>query len=198
MTDIMGEGNWFEIATGNDSKVSNDKITANSGMGFVMVTWKDGFGVGFVANASPPKGPYEGIACDGSGGCFINFRTGDKTKDWGQPATYGAVKQDLRQRRGGAARPWEINGTGEVKMPNGTGKFKFVSEGEGFGVAKAKTYFHQLGDWTAPPNLFDPFWRAKLHPFERDELADVLNEVGDSKGSQVISGGQTAVEGDIN
>ena len=91
--------------------------------------------------------------------------------DYGQPATYGVITQDLRKLRNGADRPWETGRLG-VKMPAGTGKWKYVPEGQGFGVAKAKAYFHQLDKWSAPPNLFDPFWRAKLHPFVRDELKE--------------------------
>ena len=60
-----------------------------------------------------------------------------------------------------------------------------------YAVAKGKTYFHQLGQngWEVPPNMFDPFWRAKLQPFIKDELKDVLMKAGDTQGVQVVSGG---------
>ena len=201
MMDIQSEGMYLMIGMSNNASVDNNKIKAESGVGVVIVTWKHGFGVGYAESGEPPSSPeYEGVPCDGSGGCFINFRLINQggESDYGQPATYGVINQDLRTMRNGADRPWEINGTGEVKMPNGDGKFKYVPSGQGYGVAKGKTYFHQLDKWSAPPNLFDPFWRAKLHPFIREELKDVLGKVGDSNGQQIIGSGQTAVEGVVN
>ncbi|MGV3621855.1 MAG: hypothetical protein ACO1OB_13610, partial [Archangium sp.] len=157
-----------------------------------------GVGVGVVASGRPPSttSDYKGVPCDGSEGCFINFRLAEEggETDWGQPATYGAVTQNLRKMRNGQQGPWEIDNKGEVQMPGTTSKFKYVPDGEGYAVAKGKAYFHQLGSWAAPPNLFDPFWRAKLHPFIREEMKDVLKEAGDTNGEQML-GGQTPVEG---
>jgi hypothetical protein len=45
--------------------------------------------------------------------------------------------------------------------------------------------------------MFDPFWRAKLHPFVRDELRELLGLVGDSDGQNIISDNNSAVEGVI-
>lgn len=201
MMDIQSEGMYLMVGLANKSSVSNNKISASSGAAFGMVQWKHGVGPLIVMSGSPPSASeYEGVPCDGSGGCFINFRLASQggETDYGQPATYGAITQDLRKMRARSEQPWEINGTGEVQMPNGEGKFKYVPEGTGYGVAKGKAYFHQLDKWSAPPNLFDPFWRAKLHPFIREELKEVLGKVGDSNGQQIISGGQTAVEGVVN
>ena len=44
-------------------------------------------------------------------------------------------------------------------------------------------------------NLFDPFWRAKLHPFERQELRQVLTSINDQSADLLSNG--TAVEGKI-
>ena len=201
MMDIQSEGTYMFVGLPNKASVSNNKISSSSGMGFGLVQWKDGVGPLIVMSGSPPSSSeYEGVPCDGSGGCFINFRlaTQGGETDYGQPATYGGVTQDLRKMRVRNEQPWEINGTGEVQMPNGEGKFKYVPAGQGYGVAKGKTYFHQLDSWAAPPNLFDPFWRAKLHPFVRDELKEILQKVGDSNGAQIIGAGQTAVEGVVN
>jgi hypothetical protein len=48
-------------------------------------------------------------------------------------------------------------------------------------VSKGKAYFHQLGaSWGIRPNMFDPFWRAKLHPFKDGaELKAALKLAGD-------------------
>jgi hypothetical protein len=198
MMDIQDEGTYMFMGLSNKSSVSNNRISASSGMGIGFVQWKDGFGPLFVMSGSPPStsSEYEGVPCDGSGGCFINFRlaTQGGETDYGQPATYGVITQDLRKMRARSEQPWEIDGSGSVKMPNGDGTFTYVPKGQGFGVAKGKAYFHQLDNWAAPPNLFDPFWRAKLHPFVRDELKEILQKSGDMYGMQALSG-QTAVEG---
>ncbi|MBI5549340.1 MAG: hypothetical protein HY901_36100 [Deltaproteobacteria bacterium] len=33
------------------------------------------------------------------------------------------------------------------------------------GWARSRVYYHRPGHWTEPPNLFNPFWKAKLGPF---------------------------------
>jgi len=212
---IQGEGHYIEFGMKNEAKVDNNKVSADSGGGGLLVNWKHGCFVGWcpwVVNAGTAEsgGEYKGIVCDGSGGCFINFRMADSggEDDWGQPATYGAISQSIGKNTNqlagdekttlGKKRPWELeDGKGEVQFLNGEGKFKYISSDDAYAVAKGKAYFHQLGQWSAPPNLFDPFWRAKLHPFVREEMADVLSKAGDSKGQQIINGGQTSVEGVI-
>ena len=122
MMDIQSEGMYLMIGMSNNASVDNNKIKAESGVGVVIVTWKHGFGVGYAESGEPPSSPeYEGVPCDGSGGCFINFRLINQggESDYGQPATYGVINQDLRTMRNGADRPWEINGTGEVRQGPG-------------------------------------------------------------------------------
>jgi hypothetical protein len=206
---IQGEGQFIETTIGmTEGKVSNDQVSADVQMGIVFVQWKHGVG-GMVDNGRAQSGdPYRGVPCNGDD-CFINFRmnpSGGET-DYGQPATYGAVKQDLRKTRDErtgpgwvSARPWEVNQDGKVSVQLTSDKpaeFKLVTERPGFAVAKGKTYFHQLGAWDVPPNMFDPFWRAKLHPFVRDELRELLGLVGDSDGQNIISDNNSAVEGVI-
>ncbi|MFN7133515.1 MAG: hypothetical protein ACK4N5_15670, partial [Myxococcales bacterium] len=43
--------------------------------------------------------------------------------------------------------------------------------------SRAQVYYHRPGAWAEPPNLFNPFWRAKLGPVSRG-LDDVLGKVG--------------------
>jgi hypothetical protein len=40
------------------------------------------------------------------------------------------------------------------------------------GWARAQVYYHRPGFWSEPPNLFNPFWRAKLAPIS-PKLAQV-------------------------
>lgn len=202
MMDIQGnEGTYIELGAGRENtKLDNNRITSSVPRHVVMVQWKDGMGFYFTQGSSI-QGDYEGVPCNGSGGCFINYRMGpassgpDNDSDYGQPATYGAYTQDLRTLLKGGKGAWEIEGKGEVGMPGGEGKWKYVPNNSGFAVAKGKTYFHQLGAWEVPPNLFDPMWRAKLQPFIRDELKTILQTAGDSQGAQVIGQTGTAVEG---
>lgn len=204
--DIQGEGHFIAIGAANEAKTSGNTISAKSGAAGLLVNWKHGCFSGwcpwFIKEGKAQSGSeYKGV-CD-SGGCFINFRTGKGGEDdWGQPATYGAISQEIRKntnQTGGGEKEaaWEIEKKGEVQNLNGQGKWKFITTNKAYAVAKGKAYFHQLGAWSAPPNVFDPFWRAKLHPFVRAELADVLQKAGDSNGQQIINGGQTSVEGKL-
>ncbi|MFO0597226.1 MAG: hypothetical protein U0228_18075 [Myxococcaceae bacterium] len=207
MMDVQGnEGSYREMSIlSEDISLSNNKISASEPISFVMVQWKHGNGF-FITSGDTPSSPYKGVPCNGSGGCFINFRTGQKSQpnsddtDYSQPATYGGFKQDLRTLGNGGKGAWEIDDKGEVQMVGSDKKMKYVSSNEGYAVSKGKTYFHQLGQngWEAPPNLFDPFWRAKLHPFLRKELGEALSQLGDSEGQQVANSSGTAIEGVSN
>jgi hypothetical protein len=206
MMEIQGnEGSYREMSIlAQNLDVSNNRMSASEPISFVMVQWKHGNGF-FITNGSAPNssGDYEGVPCNGSGGCFINFRLAsasqppDDDTDYGQPATYGGMSQDLRTIKGGGKGAWEIDDKGEVQMPGTNKKMKYVPSNRAYAVAKGKTYFHQLGSngWQVAPNMFDPFWRAKLNPFLRKELAETLNKIGDSKGQEVINQSQTSVEG---
>lgn len=206
MMDVQGnEGSYREMSIlAENVNVSNNSISASEPISFVMVQWKHGNGF-FITQGSAPSssGSYEGVPCNGSGGCFINFRLAsasqppDDDTDYGQPATYGGMTQDLRTLKNGGKGAWEIDDKGEVQMPGTNKKMKYVPSNRAYAVAKGKAYFHQLGSngWQVAPNMFDPFWRAKLHPFLRKELAETLNKIGDSKGQEVINQSQTSVEG---
>jgi hypothetical protein len=207
--DIQSEGQFIETAIGmTKGEVAKDNVSGDVQMAIVFVQWKHGVG-GFMDEGKAESGnPYRGVPCTGDD-CFINFRqnpSGGET-DYGQPATYGAVTQDLRKTRdektgGGwvSARPWEINKDGKISVQLTSDKpaeLKLVSKNNGYAIAKGKTYFHQFGAWDVPPNMFDPFWHAKLQPFVRDELKAVLGEIGDSDGQNIIGDSNSAVEGVI-
>ncbi len=133
--------------------------------------------------------------------CFLNFRaTADRAGDFGQPSVFGAVEQDLgRLRKKGNQRgAWEVNADAKVTVNLGLGSatVRLKPPDRGLAVAKAKVYFHQLGDWRVAPNLFDPFWRAKLHPFTRAEEQKLLTLLGDTAGASLVASGGLPVEGD--
>ena len=139
----------------------------------------------------------------GDSNCFVNFNaSSDANKDFGQPSVYGGVSQSLRTRQAKDGSfvdtsPWDVNSNGEVKIEMVQGQpatVKIVPRGNGIAVAKAKVYFHQMGDWKMAPNFFDPFWRAKLHFFKKSEFQNVLTLAGDGTGVALLSSG-APVEG---
>lgn len=200
MMDIQSEGDFKEFSIlAEKVELDNNTISGKEPISFVYVKWKDGMGGWITKGEDPGSGSqYTGV-CNSN--CFISYRMGDKSNppdddsDYNQPATYGGMKQDLRAVQGGGKAEWEIDGKGEVQMVGGDKSFKYVSSGQAYAVAKGKTYFHQLGDWNVLPNFFDPFWRAKLHPFLRNEMGEALNTLGDNKGKDTVGDSQTAVEG---
>ncbi|KFE68960.1 hypothetical protein [Hyalangium minutum] len=127
------------------------------------------------------------MSCANKGHCFMKFRADPSPeRDFGQPPVYSYVTQQLRA---GDVRqaPWELNEAGSVKLRFGTtgeGTLELAA-GEGAGLSKALVYYHRLGDWQEPPNLFNPFWRAKLHPFTASEASKVLDEAGNPDAAQL-------------
>lgn len=179
--------------------VRNNQVGAQIGTATVSVKWLHNSESGSTASRKVSGSPYVGLPCSGDN-CFVNFRaSSDPQADYGQPTTYGALSQDLRLQLNGQPGPWEINNRGTVRIeltPGEEARLVLVPRGWAFAVSKGKTYFHQLGvnGWQVPPNLFDPFWRAKLQSFSRQELSSVLHEAGDRPGAEIIQGGG-AVEG---
>lgn len=209
---IQREGTFTVQGTGLPKTwARNNKVGAEmspGSTGLVTVTWRHGTGIGFASGSgSNPQGrresnsPYVGVPCGGDN-CFINFRANTSASaDYGQPATYGALTQDLRLQITGRPRPWELNQQGTLDFAYQRGqpaRLVLVPQGNAYAVAKGKTYFHQLGTngWQTPPNMFDPFWRAKLQSFQRAELKSVLQRIGDIQGANIVAGGG-AVEGKV-
>ncbi len=124
--------------------------------------------------------------------CFVNFKLGSADSDYNQPSTYGAATQDLRWAPG--KKPWELNDSGKMTMKLDKGadmSLTLVPTQNAVGVGKGKVYFHQLGNWRVPPNLFDPFWRAKLHGFkDRTEL----NKIAGAAGGKMFVGPVEGIE----
>jgi hypothetical protein len=140
--------------------------------------------------------------CSESGNCFMKFRgNADPQKDWGQSRVYSYVTQSLRIGDPKKA-PWELNASAEVSFKHGTQDTTKVTlaPGEGAGLSKALVYYHRFdnadlsgestpgaeGGWKEPPNLFAPYWRAKLHPLTPQQAQQVLNEAGNSDAAQIV------------
>lgn len=135
--------------------------------------------------------------------CFVSFRSEERPEyDFGQPSVYQGASRELSPLQ----KPWELNAQGKTKMSvlnNYDTRLLFkpryhpavsASGDMAFAVAKAKVYYHEFGnpygddqhDWRRPPNLFDPFWRAKLHPFRHTEKHAALSGAADSVGADLL------------
>lgn len=180
-----------------------------------------GFGGGIYSNSqggghngqahSGQHGNFKGVnqsgdPCGSNQSCFINFRSNASPQsDFGFPTTYGAVSQDVRLFKGkngsyGSRAPWELNNQRKVRLQllNGqTTIVDYVPRGNGtaFAIAKGKVYFHQLGNWQVAPNMFDPFWRAKLHFFTKSEFSQIVGAISDPVARQ-LNGAGAPVEGE--
>lgn len=187
------------------------KVVAASEEGLIFHQWKEGVGTSpYKAEVWSDEGggghepsgahsgqhPFEGVnaraltACSQSGNCFMKFRANpDPKRDWGQPRVYSYV---TKQFRGGdpSKTPWELNASSTLEFEHGaqgTAHLTLAAD-EGAGLSKALVYYHRFGQngWKEPPNLFGPYWRAKLHPFrDGEEAAKVLEAAGNSDAAEL-------------
>lgn len=131
----------------------------------------------------------EMMACANQGNCFMKFRAdSNPAKEFGQPPVYSYVTQQLRDSDKRRA-PWQLNDSARFKLSFGpdTEATLDLAAGEGAGLSKALVYYHRLGAWQEPPNLFNPFWRAKLHPFSPAEAALVLDKAGNPDAARLAA-----------
>lgn len=211
-------GSAFQSRVGEGfSRQSNpqhlaENVGSASGTGWGQVRWRHGFAFRSVSAASfsdrgggqqtPGGMQHQGFAgmCRDLADCFINFR-GDPTPDtdWGQPNAYGAVSQDLRALQKGGRGAFEVNDRGTITLKVGGQGYRvtLVPRDTGVAISKAKAYYHQLGaTWALQPNAFDPFWRAKLHFFKREQALVLFTMLGDQNSADAITGG-APVEGSL-
>ncbi|MCY1081012.1 hypothetical protein [Archangium lansingense] len=147
------------------------------------------------AHTSGKHDKFEGVyskdlmACAAGGNCFMKFRADpDPSHDFGQPHVYSYVT--MKMRTGDVKKaPWELNSNSEVKFThgkNGTGKISMAPD-QGAAISNALVYYHRLGDWQEQPNMFNPFWRAKLHPFTSTQASAVLSAAGNTDAAQIAA-----------
>ncbi|WNG40255.1 hypothetical protein F0U60_46025 [Archangium minus] len=194
-------------------QVSNNegKVSGADEHGRLSSTWEDGFWTGryeasiFSGKDSNGHSPgsahsggkhnkFEGVyskdlmACAAGGNCFMKFRADpDNTRDFGQPHVYSYVTMKMRKGDWKNETPWELNSQSELKFTHGqmgTAQIKMAPD-EGAAISNALVYYHRLGDWQEQPNMFNPFWRAKLHPFTGNQAATVLSAAGNTDAAQL-------------
>ncbi|MBZ4415127.1 TadE/TadG family type IV pilus assembly protein [Myxococcus sp. RHSTA-1-4] len=158
--------------------------------------WSDENGGGHEpSGAHSGTHQFEGVnaraltACSQSGNCFMKFRANPSAaRDWGQPRVYSYLTRQLRAGDTSKA-PWELNSSATVRMTHGgQGEGQLtLAAAEGMSLSKAMVYYHRFGanGWREAPNLFGPYWRAKLHPFKPDEAAKVLDAAGNSDAAEM-------------
>jgi hypothetical protein len=128
--------------------------------------------------------------CLVSGNCFMKFRANDDARrDFGQPRAYSYVTKKFRVGDEKKA-PWELNNSATVtyKTPYTSGKVTLAAD-EGAALSKAIVYYHRFGEngWREAPNLFNPYWRAKLHPFTQAQAVQVLTVAGNTDAAQLVT-----------
>ncbi len=113
----------------------------------------------------------DGFACVMEGNCFINFRSSDEEPNYNQPVAFAAHELNLRLRPNNGSTAWEVNSAAKIEWSDdrGGGVLNLAPNRAGKAISKAQVYFHRFDDWKFPPNMFDPYWRAKLHPFTKQE-----------------------------
>ena len=135
--------------------------------------------------------------CLTEGECFVNFRSNtNKDDDFGQPSVYGYFSGNLRLNAACNKGPWELGNDGKLTINDGDhdaqvgdpGVLDFVPRKPGNALSRALVYFHRPDNWQMPPTMFDPYWKAKLHPFDHTEAAKVLAASGDVEGAEMAVG----------
>lgn len=201
-----GEVNGPGQAPGNEGLV----IAANE-KGHVFNYWKHGFWEsdyksevwsGRTGGGHKPGGAHSGQhrfegtntrdlnTCARNGNCFMKFRANDDPqRDWGQPRVYSYLTRSLRGDDKGKPLPWELNRSASVTFRQGatTGKLTLAAD-EGAALSKALVYYHRFGanGWREAPNLFAPYWRAKLHPFTPQQAVQVLEAAQDKDAARLV------------
>ncbi|RJS16511.1 hypothetical protein DRW03_29850 [Corallococcus sp. H22C18031201] len=203
-------GKWNTTQSGSEGKM----VVSREDRGAMFDQWKHGVGPYWAFNAevysnssngghSPSNAhsgshKFEGVSakaltsCIGSGNCFMKFRgSSDEKKDYGQPRVYSYVTKKMRVGDVSKA-DWEINSAATIKFKHGaqgTGELVLAAD-EGAALSKALVYYHRFGDngWREAPTLFNPYWRAKLHPFrDGQEAAKVLGLAGNKDGAMIAN-----------
>ncbi|WP_434382563.1 hypothetical protein [Melittangium boletus] len=128
---------------------------------------------------------------------FMEFNIGDSFP-FNQPAVFATATTDGRVNEFGNRGPYEIakDGTGTVRFTNvgnSDASLTLTNNSPTKAFSKAQVYYHRMGDWSDYPNLFNPYWRAKLHPVTTRELATTLTIVDSN--AAIVVGGASAIPG---
>jgi hypothetical protein len=169
----------------------------------VLTTGNNGntHSAGFITDLfnSPHQGSNHNLNLDMSR--FTEFNIGTQYP-FNQPSVYAAVSTDSRVNEYGRRGPWEVNksGSGIITMKgvgNTDARLAIANNNRTKAFSKAMVYYHRIGDWSDYPNLFNPFWRAKLEPVTQSEVLTVLGTF-DSDAAAVATGAQAVNASAVN
>ncbi len=105
-----------------------------------------------------------------------------------QQFVYSTAKLNLRNFDAGSATPgaagesaaakqaWEIRDDGTMKFKDLDGSdvdFALTPTSDAYAISKSMVYYHRPRSWREPPNFWNPYWKAKLHPFTEWDAAAV-------------------------
>ncbi len=137
-------------------------------------------------------------------GCFTVFKPNSSAKaNFGQPATYSVVSRDLSMMEKGGHGAWEVDTqtdkNGDISVDLNTGETLTVQLsdnvaklGEGWAMSKAMAYYHlpryEGNGWKEHPNLFNPYWKAKLHPFRSITEGPLILAAGGATSFALLAG----------
>lgn len=120
---------------------------------------------------------------------------------YNQPYVYAGVTTDTRVNEYGQRGPWEVakdgSGTVTVKNVGEDATLTLSNNTRAKAFSKAMVYYHRIGDWSDYPNLFNPYWRAKLQPVTEEEVMSILATL-DSDAAGVITGVRSISSGAVN
>jgi len=133
--------------------------------------------------------------------CFINRRVDEDDKATWSTDVFAMYKADLSQRtKKNQSRPWLLNDNGKLELEMAgnedakAGVLDLKPNREGGAISRAIVYFHAPGKWPRQPNYFDPFWGAKLHPFDNDSMYNTLQRSGemgeDAEAARTVAEGE--------
>ena len=137
---------------------------------------------------------------------FMRFNI-ESEGNYHQPIIYKLLQRDLSLNDAQKRMPWDIFDSGKFKgnifgNNNASATVRLVSENNGSSLSKAVVYYHHPGNWREPPNFWNPFWRAKLHPFSKQELFQIEILSGQSMAAMplamldiTVTSDDTALEG---
>jgi hypothetical protein len=142
-------------------------------------------GIHFFHGEAPHLGHRSGALNQSTDHSYIGhmrFAATNRPDDlWGMPRTVVMLAEPVKEPgvsfNGKAGwRPWDFDfsatkffGDWSFKTVNSRGDT--AANDEMAAVAGGLVYYHQAQAWEEPPNLWNPFWRAKLHPLKAAHVA---------------------------